>query len=386
VIYEMLTGTHPFRRATSPETQTAILREDPAPLTHAVPALPSAVARIVERCLQKQPTDRPESARDLAMFLEAGVSSTASTLLSAGNAAPVRRDVTRALLPALCGVILLTTAANWGLVRSSMSRAADAAINTDFARAERIVQQLHRDHVDRLALTAQLVAGFPELKALFATDAATVEDFLLAFRQRIPQTPHLIALGPEGGLVARTDLSTSGSDASAEVWLPALSDTTGGSIVTIDGEPHFAAVVASEAAGTIFGYLIASEAVDQALAQAINDATQDEVLLLSEEGVLASTLRARQLPWTSLTAWRDAGGTAGDVLNVEIGSQTYAAREVPLDTDPAVSVILVKPRVESAGGFAALERGVIFVGLLAAALVAGAFLWLRSSGKTGDAA
>ena len=71
VMHEMLTGSHPFARRTAPEVQTAVLREDPASLGRAVPGVSPSLVRVIERCLDKQPSQRPESARDLAMFLEA---------------------------------------------------------------------------------------------------------------------------------------------------------------------------------------------------------------------------------------------------------------------------------------------------------------------------
>jgi Tol biopolymer transport system component len=69
VLYEMLTGVSPFRRDTAAETMTAILREPPPdlPLTLGCPA---GVQRIVQHCLEKDPNDRFQSARDLVFNLE----------------------------------------------------------------------------------------------------------------------------------------------------------------------------------------------------------------------------------------------------------------------------------------------------------------------------
>jgi len=68
VLHETLTGAHPFKRATGAETQTAILREEPTPLTGL--GLPEALERIVLRCLEKRPEDRFQSAHDLALALQ----------------------------------------------------------------------------------------------------------------------------------------------------------------------------------------------------------------------------------------------------------------------------------------------------------------------------
>jgi len=67
VIHEMLSGAHPFRRETTAETLTAILKDDP-------PGLPAtaapAIERVVHRCLEKRRDDRFHSAHDLGLALE----------------------------------------------------------------------------------------------------------------------------------------------------------------------------------------------------------------------------------------------------------------------------------------------------------------------------
>ena len=71
ILYEMISGRNPFRRETSPETLTAILREDPLELSASAPSISVAVDRIVRRCLEKRPEERFQSARDLGFALEA---------------------------------------------------------------------------------------------------------------------------------------------------------------------------------------------------------------------------------------------------------------------------------------------------------------------------
>jgi eukaryotic-like serine/threonine-protein kinase len=69
VLYEMLTGARAFQRATSVETMTAILREDPVSPLELNPTLPVAVVGAVRRCLEKNRGERFQSARDLAFHL-----------------------------------------------------------------------------------------------------------------------------------------------------------------------------------------------------------------------------------------------------------------------------------------------------------------------------
>ncbi|HYV17485.1 MAG TPA: protein kinase [Verrucomicrobiae bacterium] len=71
VLYEMLTGQRAFRGATAADTMTAILREDPPALSGIDRAVPPALERLVNHCLEKNPAERFQSARDLAFHLEA---------------------------------------------------------------------------------------------------------------------------------------------------------------------------------------------------------------------------------------------------------------------------------------------------------------------------
>jgi WD40 repeat protein len=68
VLYEMVSGRHPFRRTTGVETQAAILREEPLALSGL--RLPEALERVMLRCLEKRPEDRFHSAHDLALALQ----------------------------------------------------------------------------------------------------------------------------------------------------------------------------------------------------------------------------------------------------------------------------------------------------------------------------
>jgi eukaryotic-like serine/threonine-protein kinase len=84
VLYEMISGQRAFRRDTAAETMTAILKEDPPEFSETNQSVSPGVERIVRRCLEKQPEQRFQSAKDLAFALEA-LSSTTSR--SAANAA-----------------------------------------------------------------------------------------------------------------------------------------------------------------------------------------------------------------------------------------------------------------------------------------------------------
>jgi eukaryotic-like serine/threonine-protein kinase len=87
VLYEMLSGRRAFRRDTAAETMTAILKEEPPDLATDSGAVSPVLDRIVRRCLEKQPEQRFQSARDLAFALGA-LSGTEPTVALRAAAAP----------------------------------------------------------------------------------------------------------------------------------------------------------------------------------------------------------------------------------------------------------------------------------------------------------
>ena len=71
VLYEMLSGRRAFHRDSSADTMTAILKEEPPELPIVDRHIPLALARIVDRSIEKTPAARFQSTRDLAFALEA---------------------------------------------------------------------------------------------------------------------------------------------------------------------------------------------------------------------------------------------------------------------------------------------------------------------------
>jgi len=70
ILYEMLTGARAFRRDSTVETLSAILKEDPIDLDDTAYNIPPELERVVRRCLEKSRERRFQSARDLAFHLE----------------------------------------------------------------------------------------------------------------------------------------------------------------------------------------------------------------------------------------------------------------------------------------------------------------------------
>ncbi len=79
ILYEMVMGKRTFERPTQADTMSAILNEEPKPISDLAQETPVALQRVVRRCLEKNAEQRFQSASDLAFALEALSDSTMAT-------------------------------------------------------------------------------------------------------------------------------------------------------------------------------------------------------------------------------------------------------------------------------------------------------------------
>jgi len=95
VLHEMLTGARAFRGDSAIETMNSILKEEPPEASRSRPEVTPALDRIARRCLEKSPSERFQSARDLAFALTETAS--VSTIPAGPAPAPARRSPMLAL-------------------------------------------------------------------------------------------------------------------------------------------------------------------------------------------------------------------------------------------------------------------------------------------------
>jgi serine/threonine-protein kinase len=107
VAYEMLTGHSPFAGKSPQQMLAAQVMERPRPVTEARPDIPPTLALLVTRCLEKEPSARPQSASELASQLETTGSHTAELPAA-------RRGSRVATWALLTGIIVLAGAAALG--------------------------------------------------------------------------------------------------------------------------------------------------------------------------------------------------------------------------------------------------------------------------------
>jgi serine/threonine protein kinase len=70
ILYEMITGRRPFSGETKVATLTAILHEEPKPITEIVTTAPREIERLIYRCLRKDPNRRIHHIADVRVALE----------------------------------------------------------------------------------------------------------------------------------------------------------------------------------------------------------------------------------------------------------------------------------------------------------------------------
>jgi eukaryotic-like serine/threonine-protein kinase len=70
VLYEMATGKRPFEGKSQISVASAILEKEPEPIRTLQPLTPAAFERVVNTCLQKNPEERFQSARDVRLELK----------------------------------------------------------------------------------------------------------------------------------------------------------------------------------------------------------------------------------------------------------------------------------------------------------------------------
>ena len=131
VLYEMATGVKAFSGKSRASLIASILEHRPEPITQREPATPPALDHVVQRCLEKDPENRWQSARDIVaelQWIEAAGS-------QAGVAAPVawrrrKREATAWIAAAIFGIAVLASSFLWlrreaeppGLIRLTIPR------------------------------------------------------------------------------------------------------------------------------------------------------------------------------------------------------------------------------------------------------------------------
>jgi class 3 adenylate cyclase len=285
-------------------------------------------------------------------------------------------------------LLTLLTAATLAYVGTQANGYVNQRLVDDLRRSQDLIASVQRDRLARLQLAAQVVASFPDLRALVGTDAATIHDFLVDYAQRNAFAELLILFDPAGNVLARTD--TLAAEAIPDVnerWLqPALTSRVSTGLLATARGVYQVAVTPAEAGGTVFGFLLAGAPIQDSYARALSDVSHTEIVVLGPGRVLGATLRQDELPWRSQRAWREAFGTAPGPHVAIVAGERYAAMAAPsvgtkdsaegLDT---LTVVSLQSRDQAIAPYRRIQLGLVLLGLFAAAVgVLGSAVLARS--------
>jgi serine/threonine-protein kinase len=168
VLYEMATGQRPFADVDRSQLIGAILRRSPVSLTVLNPNLSPELERIIGKCLEKEPENRYQSAKELAIDLrrlQTGVSSAVQLATT-----PARWSFAKSVgvgLGILASVIVLLVALNVGrwrervLGRTGVPRIESLAVLPVKNFSGDPAQEFFAD-----GMTDALIAGLAQIKAV----------------------------------------------------------------------------------------------------------------------------------------------------------------------------------------------------------------------------
>ena len=143
VLYEVSTGRRPFVTDSHIDTLHAIVHDKPSPIDSYNPAVPAELRRLIRRCMEKNPDQRLQSSKDLAIELREIVDEydalSASATSGSTIIAPVVRRRRRNLIPLVAvglGVVGLAALGLW--LVSQRSSGGDESTRDDSFQSTRM--------------------------------------------------------------------------------------------------------------------------------------------------------------------------------------------------------------------------------------------------------
>jgi serine/threonine protein kinase len=110
VLYEIVTGQRAFEGKSQLSVASAILEKEPAPIITLKPLSPRSLDHVIRRCLAKDPDDRWQTARDVALELNSIVQGDSVTESAEGAATKRWGSLRERLVWGIASVLLLITA------------------------------------------------------------------------------------------------------------------------------------------------------------------------------------------------------------------------------------------------------------------------------------
>jgi Tol biopolymer transport system component len=265
MLHEMGTGDRPFQGDTNVSIISAILKDTPSTITDLNPRLPTGLARIVRRCLAKDPSRRYQSATDLRNDLEelkqevdSGATQTFVGQPAAARARSTSRLRSGGLRTGVIMGVLGLAFAGWLVVRSNHTAAPDAGAQP--FSAERFTRLTTSGNASLAALSPDgryvvHVKFDGDKSSLWIRQTATASETQIA--QPSPDRYDGVTFSPDGNFVYYVTYGPTGAGVASLFKIPALGgvptkvveDIDGGVAFSPDGK-RFAFVRGAPATGT----------------------------------------------------------------------------------------------------------------------------------------
>ena len=196
VLYEMLCGRRAFRRDTAAETMAAILKDDPPEFDGTRPGIPPALDRIIHHCLEKNPGERFQSARDVAFALDAlsGSATSAATVVAPPAA---RSRMPRLALAVLAALVVAGVAGLFAGRAMAPRGAAPMHFTTKTFDPQSIAVARFMPDGESIVFSSSLTGNVVQL---FGIRSGTVEA-----RPFGPPRTHLLSVSSKGELAVLTN-------------------------------------------------------------------------------------------------------------------------------------------------------------------------------------
>ena len=196
--YELLTGASPFHGRAPARMLVAHLSETPAPVSQLRPDTPPTLDRLVQRCLEKEPTKRPQSASEILTTLDAATT-------SSGEALAAPPTLSRALgMYAAAAAVLVIVARASVIALGVPDWVFPAALFIALAGFPAVFLTWRAQHADVSAASARTLT-WPRLKR---SAVAVLASFVLVVVGSMGL--RALGIGPEGSLLAAGRLDDRG--------------------------------------------------------------------------------------------------------------------------------------------------------------------------------
>ena len=274
-----------------------------------------------------------------------------------------------------CLLVLLVTV-TLVFVNDRASTYANAQIARDLEQAWERIARVENERRIGLQESASLVASFPQLRALFDTDPATIADFLVSYQQQNQRSELLVAMDRAGQIIARTDFGSSPPDVDFHSrWIaPVLEQGFAEGVFLTTLRAYDAVAVAAEIKGEVFGFILAAAPIDDAFAAQLGG--DDSEIVLVGNDVMGSTVAPDGLPGRDVEYWTAATFAGGEPLDVSVVGERFSATAILLSDGPPVLAVVMQSWDRATEPYRSIQLGLLVLGLLVTGLGVGGSAWL----------